>query len=615
MSMPEETPEKTAGGNPSLALDDTGEAAAYWRSWLALQASMISSAVRAIMVLGEPDSESYLPAAMWPDNDAEPERLAEISERVLSERCGLVSTLPGPGESGKHSYAIAYPLIIDGSLQGAIAMEIAPDNEHGLQPAMEQLQWGAGLVELFFRRRSLKEIREVHERLQSAVDLLAAVLAEESFESACMAFTTAIAARMKCDRVSLGFMKGDKTAVQAISHSASFDKRMKFVRSVGLAMDEAITQARDIVYPPDSEDDPAITRCHRQIIDQYGAESIMTIPIYGKGKYFGAVTLERQAFEPFGQEETETCRSIFALAAPVLEGKRLQSSSLARQAVESMKSEAKKLLGPRHTGHKLSAILALVAVVFFGFAKGEYRITANSTLEGAVRRTIGAPFKGYIKEARARAGDTVTEGKVICSLDERDLQLERTNLIGQQNQLLKQHQESMALHDKAKLNIINAQLEQIIAQLNLTEIKLQRINIKAPFDGILVSGDLSQKLGAAVDQGEPLFEIAPLTGYRLILQVSEGDIADVQKGQKGVLSLPALSDKFGFTVEKITPMTAAQEGKNTFRVEAKLESISEKLRPGMEGVGKISIDERKLISIWTRKLRDWLRLWIWTWWP
>lgn len=576
---------------------------------------MITSAVRAIMVLGEPGSDSYLPAAMWPDNDSEPQRLAEISERVLSERCGLVSTLSAPVESGKLHYAIAYPIIIDGSLHGAIAMEIAPESERGLQPAMEQLQWGTGLIELFFRRQSLREIREVHERLQSAVDLLATVLAEESFESACMAFTTAIAARMKCDRVSLGFVKGDKTTVQAISHSASFDKRMKFVRSVGLAMDEAITQARDIVYPPEKEDDPAVTRCHRQIIDQYGAESIMTIPIYGKGKYYGVVTLERQADEPFGQEETKECRSIFALAAPVLEGKRLQSSSIARHVVESMKSEAKMLLGPRHTGRKLSVILALAVLVFFSFAKGEYRITANSTLEGAVRRTIAAPFKGYIKEARVRAGDTISEGKVICSLDDRDLRLERTNLIGQQNQLLKQHQEAMALHDKAKLNIINAQLEQVIAQLGLTEVKLQRINIKAPFDGILVSGDLSQKLGAAVDQGEPLFEIAPLTGYRLILLVSESDIADVQKGQKGVLSLPALSEKFGFTVEKITPLTAAQEGKNTFRVEAKLEGISEKLRPGMEGVGKISIDERKLISIWTRKLRDWLRLWIWTWWP
>jgi multidrug resistance efflux pump len=259
--------------------------------------------------------------------------------------------------------------------------------------------------------------------------------------------------------------------------------------------------------------------------------------------------------------------------------------------------------------------LVSVLVIFFSFATGDYRVTANATLEGAVRRTIAAPYKGYIKEAFARAGDAVPEGKVICTLDERDLTLEKTSLQGQQNQLLKQHQEAMALRDRAKLNIISAQLDQVIAQINLTGNRLARSNIRAPFDGILVSGDLSQKLGSAVEQGEPLFEIAPLKDYRLILQVDESDIADVSAGQKGKLVLPALQGNFDFTVEKITPITIALEGKNCFRVEAMLDQTSEKLRPGMEGVGKINIEKRKLASIWTRKLRDWLRLWVWTWWP
>ena len=42
---------------------------------------------------------------------------------------------------------------------------------------------------------------------------------------------------------------------------------------------------------------------------------------------------------------------------------------------------------------------------------------------------------------------------------------------------------------------------------------------------------------------------------------------------------------------------------------------SKKLRPGMEGVGKISIDRRKLIWVWTHKAVDWLRLQIWKWKP
>jgi len=140
--------------------------------------------------------------------------------------------------------------------------------------------------------------------------------------------------------------------------------------------------------------------------------------------------------------------------------------------------------------------------------------------------------------------------------------------------------------------------------------------IGAPFAGVVVSGDLSQQLGGPVRRGQVLFEVAPLKAYRLVLQVDEGEIIDLKPGQKGSLVLGAIADaQFPFTVERITPVTTAREGRNFFRVEGLLDYASERLRPGMEGVGKIQVDERKLIWIWTHRMMDWLRLTLWTWWP
>ena len=39
------------------------------------------------------------------------------------------------------------------------------------------------------------------------------------------------------------------------------------------------------------------------------------------------------------------------------------------------------------------------------------------------------------------------------------------------------------------------------------------------------------------------------------------------------------------------------------------------LRPGMEGVGKIHVGERRLIWIWTHKIVYWIRMFSWSWWP
>jgi len=133
---------------------------------------------------------------------------------------------------------------------------------------------------------------------------------------------------------------------------------------------------------------------------------------------------------------------------------------------------------------------------------------------------------------------------------------------------------------------------------------------------VIVKGDLSQSLGAPVERGNVLFELAPLDTYRVILKVDERDIVNVKVGQPGQLVLSSMPhDKLPMAIEKITPVSVVEEGRNLFRVEAVVKGGTEKLRPGMDGVGKIEVDERKLIWIWTYKIVHWVRMWFWTWWP
>ena len=62
-------------------------------------------------------------------------------------------------------------------------------------------------------------------------------------------------------------------------------------------------------------------------------------------------------------------------------------------------------------------------------------------------------------------------------------------------------------------------------------------------------------------------------------------------------------------------VSVVDQGRNFFRVEAVASGAIDKLRPGMEGVGKIDIAQRKLFWIWTHKMVHWMRMWVWSWWP
>jgi multidrug resistance efflux pump len=257
----------------------------------------------------------------------------------------------------------------------------------------------------------------------------------------------------------------------------------------------------------------------------------------------------------------------------------------------------------------------LGSLIVLSVATTEFRVSAKSVLEGAVQRAAVAPFDGYIAEAPARAGDVVHDDQTLAVLNNRDLMAEKTRWDLEKQKLEQKRRDALAKHDRTNILILAEEIGEAESQLALVNAKLDRTRISAPIGGIVVSGDLSQMLGAPVSQGKVLFEITPLSAYRVVLQVDERDIRYVSIGQTGSLSLTGTSAKtIPFTVTKATSVASAEDGRNFFRVEASLAENDLPLRPGMDGIGKIDVGQKGLLWTWTRALveRAQLSLWAWT---
>ena len=572
-----------------------------------------------MLLLGAPDRGPFTPVAVWPNAKHNVTHLTAAAEQALKERRGLL-VKNDPSHSSQNpfpdSHQVAYPIEVSGNLHGVVVLEVDVRPSHGLQATMRQLHWGAAWLEVMIRRTEALKSEEVNQRLQKVLDLLASAVEREGLYASAMAFVTRLAMALECDRVSLGFVSRRHVRVSVMSHSAEFGKETNLVRGIESAMDEAVDQHAVVVYPLPPDTVPLVTRAHEELVRQHGAGAILTLPLEHKGEFVGGLTLERPADRPFDRGTVEACETVAALVGPILDTKRAEERWLIRKAADSFATQLKRVLGPGYLVRKLILILLLGLVTFFYFFEVDYRVTAPTSIEGAVQRVAAAPFEGYIKEAPIRPGDMVKEGEVLCLLDDRDLKLERLKWSTQRKQLLGEYREAMANHERAQIRITKAKIDQAEAQISLLDEQLARTRILARFDGIVVSGDLSQSLGAPVEQGQVLFEVAPLDEYRVIAEVDESDITEIAVGQRSELLFPSMTDEvFPFIVEKITPVSTAKEGRNYFRVEGRMEQISQRLRPGMEGIGKITIDRRRLIWVWTHKATDWLRLQVWRWFP
>ncbi|MGD8957723.1 MAG: hypothetical protein PVJ03_10325, partial [Chromatiaceae bacterium] len=68
-------------------------------------------------------------------------------------------------------------------------------------------------------------------------------------------------------------------------------------------------------------------------------------------------------------------------------------------------------------------------------------------------------------------------------------------------------------------------------------------------------------------------------------------------------------------VTNIASLAPDEVAEPAFRVEAELVEGLPGLRPGMQGVAKVRVGERRRWWIWTHALRDWLGLQLWRWRP
>lgn len=590
--------------------NEAADKEAFAAAWLALQCTMLTGVRSGMVALGKPDEGPFYPVALWPeDNPSSSSLLDEAVVASVEAEKGVVKQL------GAHASA-AMPIIYQNHLYGVAAVEMESVTDAQLRSAMRQLQWGCGWLQFNLAKFNDSLGIDSSQDAATAIKLSALVLEADRFQLAATAVVSEWATLLNCDRVALGKRDGRHSKVITLSHSPQFGKNANLTRAIGAAMDEAIDQLGAMVYPQPSSGVPKVDRAHADLAKIGGGQSLCTVLLPDTEGVFGAITFDRSSGEAFTPAEMESVERIAAYLGPVLAMHYREDRWIPVKIWQSFKAQAGKLIGPSHFGRKLVAVLLAGLIAFMSFATDIYRVQANAVLEGTVERVTVAPFSGYIAEAAVRAGDIVNEGDLLFRIDDRDLRLEFLKWSSQKEQTQRKLRDALAQHERSEANVLRAQLDQAEAQLDLTREQIDRTRVTAPFDGIVVSGDLSDKLGAPVERGQVLFEIAPLNQYRVVMKVDEKNIREIQTGQSGELLLAAMPNQaLPVKVSLITPLSLAADGRNTFRVDADLISSADFLRPGMQGSARIDIGERRLIWIWTHELIDWVRLWFWSWWP
>ncbi len=587
------------------------------QAWLENKISERSDVESAVVLMAV--ENSLVPSARWPEALTQDRPLTVAAKTAFSSKQTISGTDPVSGLR-----LLSHPIVANGQVIGACAWRLL--NSPAAQPRLSidgtaalNKPPAAGIRPGIVPHGESASASKSQASQQSSGTslnipaLLKQALDQPNADQAATIVVTELALQLDCERVSLGFVDHKNVRLVAVSHGGNMQKKLAISKSLSAIMNEAVDQAATIHFPQSTSEQPRITLAASRHCEQESIGTTLCIPVVRAERIVGALLCERKAVQPFSDNEISALAEVAASVCSVLDLKRSAEASGWQRIWRRLSGRrvGDKSLGLKMHWFGLGACALLTAIAFIPV---QYRVTAPARLEAKVQRSIAAPTDSFIKQVRVRPGDRVKMGQPLLELADDDLLLEKRRLESEVARHEQSYTEALSRQDRAQMAGLQSKVIEARAQLELVEQQLQRVSLVAPYDAIVIKGDLKEQLGAPVKRGDVLLTISPSNEFRVVVEVEERDVSQIQAAQRGNIALTALAQQsFAMQVERILPVASTAQGRTFFEIEARIENPDALLRPGMEGVARIDTRERTLAWVLGHRLVDWMRLTLWSW--
>ena len=242
-----------------------------------------------------------------------------------------------------------------------------------------------------------------------------------------------------------------------------------------------------------------------------------------------------------------------------------------------------------------------------------FEISAAGDIGPADQVSVRPEVNGRIEELPVDIGDEVKKGSLLCRLDDKDLQIERSQRMSEidgaglslqkagrtfhrQEALFNKKLIAQEIYDDARTDydLATNQLERSQQNLRLVEDRLRKTLILAPFDCTVLTRPVS--LGQTVsgsagfNSGTEILTIANLNDMIVNAHVNQADVIRLTQGRAVDIqaeSVPGVRMKG--IVQRISPQAVIKNGIKGFSARILIKDIDPRVRPGMTAVLSIPV--------------------------
>lgn len=429
-----------------------------------------------------------------------------------------------------------------------------------------------------------------------------------------MAFALAnnLADRFGCEQTGLGLVIGNRIEVAAVSGTATFKANSPGIADMRQAMEECFDDGHTIV----SQNGHPIPEYHQRPIHRQWSQNtrsaVCSVPLEVGGGIVAVVSLRRPVGEQFLVDEIQQISEAVAPFACPIDLYRKSERTLRKHCAQNLSQLGRAALKPSTKLGLMMRVVGLATVVFLLFGWLPYQPKCVARIVPANMTHMQAAFDMRLSEVRAVSGQTVKKGQVLAVFDTHELELEGHQMEAERARYEAEMRNFSNLGDTANAAIAKAKSLVFKAKLRGIENRMEKCVMTAPYDGVILEGNLNRSLGQIFAQGTPVLSIAPLNECEVELSYPESVVPYVLAAKSGSFASLAQPNKsVAFELLSIDGTATVEEGKNILHARARLLSKHDGLRPGLDGIAYTDAGWKPVLWITFHGLYDYARYHFW----
>jgi len=345
-----------------------------------------------------------------------------------------------------------------------------------------------------------------------------------------------------------------------------------------------------------------------------GMRAFYAFPLADDEGRLGILLFESAEPDFLNEAQLEMIRVLAGQATVALRNASLYKEVPFIGVLEPILQRRRKFLALEKRRRALFVAGAVAVVLFLAFFPIPMRVAGTAVVAPARLLQVQPEIPGVVGKIFVREGQKVQVGQVLADLEDWDYRAALSAAQAKYQSAAMEMNRALASNDGTQAGFQEVQARYWASEVDRARERLNRTHLRAPLDGWITTPHVEDLVGRRLSAGDTFAEIADCSRARVDIAMGESEITLLGPGEPAAIKVEGIPTYvFRGNVSVISPKSQAEGDTRFFYARVDVANPENRLRPGMEGHGKVSVGWRPIGYVLFRGPSLWLYSKLWSW--